>query len=136
VQQRNDAADRETKSFSQAVQAAIRSAWRSITPQGKSIDTRGNRIMIRVGVGGCGRVAQQRHLPTGAALPDAKLEAICDVDEGTRQRLSGQYDIKSSYADFRDLVADESADAVMIATPTQYHVDAGGALGHIKPYEG
>jgi predicted dehydrogenase len=83
--------------------------------------------MIRVGIVGCGRVAQQRHLPVVAGLPEADLVAICDVDGDTRQRLSQQYSLKLSFDDYRELVTNDAVDAVMIATPTQYHVDVGVA---------
>jgi len=83
--------------------------------------------MIRVGVVGCGRVAQQRHLPIIADLPEAELVAICDVDGDTRQRLSQQFGLQFSFEDYRDLIAHDTVDAVMIATPTQYHVDVGVA---------
>ena len=73
--------------------------------------------MIRVGVVGCGRVAQQRHLPIIAGLPEAELVAICDVDGDTRQRLSQQFGLQFSFEDYRDLVAQDAVDAVMSATP-------------------
>ena len=83
--------------------------------------------MIRVGVVGCGRVAQQRHLPIVANLPEAELVAICDVDGDTRRRLSQQYNLKLCFDDYSDLVNEDSVYAVMIATPTQFHVDVGVA---------
>ena len=91
------------------------------------LKTRGKRVMIRIGVIGCGRVAQQRHLPTVADIADAELVAICDADADTRHRLSQQFGLQSSYEDYRDLVNDDAVDAVMIATPTQYHADIGVA---------
>ena len=83
--------------------------------------------MISVGVVGCGRVAQQRHLPIIAGLPDAELVAICDVDGETRERLAREYGLQASFEDYRDLVAYDAVDAVMVAAPTQFHAAVGVA---------
>ena len=36
--------------------------------------------MINVGVIGCGKIAQTRHLPEYAANPDAKIAAVYDFN--------------------------------------------------------
>ncbi len=86
-----------------------------------------NESALRVGVIGCGRVAQQRHLPIIADLPGTELVAISDVDAETRAKLVEQYDLEAAYEDYRELVSSENLDAVMIATPTQYHAEVGVA---------
>ena len=86
-----------------------------------------NESVIRVGVIGCGRVAQQRHLPIITDLPGTELVAISDVDAETRTKLVEQYDLEKAYEDYRELISSENLDAVMIATPTQYHAEVGVA---------
>lgn len=81
--------------------------------------------VTRVGVIGCGRVAQQRHLPMIAELAGAELVAVSDVNAETRSKLAEQYGLKETYEDFRDLVASDSVDAVMVAAPTEFHAEAG-----------
>ncbi len=83
--------------------------------------------MIRVGVVGCGRVAQQKHLPIIASLPEAELVAVCDLDRATRERLVEQYGLRASFENFHELVAHDAVDAVMVAVPTQFHADVGVA---------
>jgi predicted dehydrogenase len=83
------------------------------------------QFVIRVGVVGCGRVAQQRHLPIIASLPDTKLVAVSDVDAETRKKVAERYGVSQVYEDYRKLVASEVVDAVMVATPTQFHAEVG-----------
>jgi predicted dehydrogenase len=83
--------------------------------------------LIRVGVVGCGRVAQQRHLPIIASLPESELVAVCDVDDETRERLVEQYGLQASFQDYQELVAHDAVDAVMVAAPTQFHAQVGVA---------
>ncbi len=82
---------------------------------------------IGVGVVGCGRVAQQRHLPLLGELGGARLVAVSDTDAGTRDKLAGQYGLKGVYEDYRDLISDDAVGAVMIAAPTQFHAEVGVA---------
>jgi len=83
--------------------------------------------MIRVGVVGCGRVAKQRHIPIVANLPETELAAVCDLDQEARDHLVRKYRVGASYANYQDLVSDDSIDAVMIAAPTPLHADVGVA---------
>jgi myo-inositol 2-dehydrogenase / D-chiro-inositol 1-dehydrogenase len=83
--------------------------------------------VVRVGVVGCGRVAQQRHLPVIHGLATTDLVAIADVSEETRNALIEQYGLDSAFSDYRELVTSDSVDAVMIAAPTQLHAEVGVA---------
>ena len=80
-----------------------------------------------MGVVGCGRVAQQRHLPVIHGLATTDLVAIADVSEETRNALIEQYGLDSAFSDYRELVTSDSVDAVMIAAPTQLHAEVGVA---------
>ncbi len=82
--------------------------------------------IVRVGVVGCGRVAQQRHLPIVVDLAGAELVAVSDIDAETRRKLVEEYGVKA-YEDYRELVASETLDAVMVAAPTQFHAEIGAA---------
>jgi predicted dehydrogenase len=83
--------------------------------------------MISVGVVGCGRVAEQRHLPILASLPEANLIAACDPDPAALERATSAYGLKFACAEYQELVAQESIDAVMITAPTHFHADIGTA---------
>ena len=82
--------------------------------------------VIRVGVVGCGRVVQQRHLPIATDLAGAELVAVSDVDAETRSRIAEEYGVKA-HEDYRELVASETLDAAVVAAPTQFHAEVGVA---------
>ncbi len=90
---------------------------------------------ITVGMIGMGRQARYSNLKTFLNEPDAKVLAVCDVDSWRLGRAKSDvetfYSRKAgaaaatrcdAYADFRDLLARDDIDAVMISTPDHWHV--------------
>src|SRR6266540_3400274 len=58
------------------------------------------------------------------------LAALCDLDEGLRERYGARYPNVRVYSDYDELLADESIDGVVIATPVPTHYElAKRALG-------
>jgi predicted dehydrogenase len=49
------------------------------------------------------------------------LAALCDLDETLRERYDARYPSARAYADYNELLADESIDGVVIATPVPTH---------------
>jgi len=76
--------------------------------------------MIRVGLIGCGRIADL-HYAGYAGLEDARVEAICDADSDALERRRCAWGVRRAYADYRDLLADPAIDAVEILTPQPLH---------------
>lgn len=80
-----------------------------------------NRITIgSIGVGGMGTSDMKGF----KGNPNAEIVAVCDVDAGHRReacKVAG-LDPKSSYNDFRELLARDDIDAVVVATPDHWHV--------------
>ncbi|MHB8645456.1 MAG: Gfo/Idh/MocA family protein [Thermomicrobiales bacterium] len=75
---------------------------------------------IRVGVIGTGFGAQV-HLPAFAALPDFEIVAICGRNDAKVEAIADAYDIRNTFADYRDLIACSDVEAVTIATPPALH---------------
>jgi len=71
---------------------------------------------IRVGIVGCGEIAQLMHLPLLDESPDYVITALCDLSAGTVQRLAERYRVPSSYLDSHDLMADPDVDAVFVCS--------------------
>jgi predicted dehydrogenase len=86
---------------------------------------------ITVGFIGCGKIANDYHLPELLRFGDVQALAVCDVDRNRRdhawQRVDKAYEGKTpshvcaTYTDFRELVARKDIDAVCIATPEHWH---------------
>lgn len=76
------------------------------------------------GLIGCGRVSQ-RHAEVIGRLEGARLAAIADMNtERAEQMATGHADSPRVYADYRDLLADDTVGVVVVLLPTHMHVEA------------
>ncbi len=83
---------------------------------------------IRIGVVGCGLIAQMMHLPHLAELDDLfEIGAVCDLSPGTLKHVGERYGVARRHLDWRDLLR-EPLDAVLIATAGSHAPIALGAL--------
>ncbi len=72
---------------------------------------------IRIGVVGCGLIAQMMHLPHLRELDDVyELAALCEISPGTLRFVGDRYGVTRRHDDWRALLK-EPLDAVLIATP-------------------
>jgi predicted dehydrogenase len=94
---------------------------------------------LQVGVIGCNGMGWAN---TNSLLkrPEVDLVAICDVDQSVIERRQGDYarlrkNKPGSHADYRELLARDDIDAVVIATPDHWHcrqmIDAVRAGKHV-----
>ncbi|MFC5951167.1 inositol 2-dehydrogenase [Pseudonocardia lutea] len=77
--------------------------------------------MLRVALFGCGRIGRV-HAGAVAAHARAELAWVCDPMEAAAKELAGQYGAEAG-SDVAAVLADESVDAVIVASPTPTHVD-------------
>ncbi|MGB5560223.1 MAG: Gfo/Idh/MocA family oxidoreductase [Paracoccaceae bacterium] len=82
-----------------------------------------NRL-LRVGVLGCGPIAQAAHFESCTKARNAELYAICDVADDLRDRMAATHAPTRSYADYDTMLADPQLQAVIIATSDAFHVPA------------
>jgi predicted dehydrogenase len=76
---------------------------------------------IRVGVIGCGWIAQTAHIPALLQNPRADLVAICESNETLLATISDKHGIRNCFHDYRELVQSGLVDAVSVCTPTASH---------------
>lgn len=82
---------------------------------------------LRVGVIGCGGIAQMMHLPTLAERPDLfAIAGLADVSRPTLDAVGRRYGVSVLCADFRELVARPDVDAVLLLASGS-HFDAATA---------
>jgi len=79
---------------------------------------------LRIGLVGCGRIAQLIHLRVLAGLPDAELIALADADPARLQEAQAQVRSARSFADYRELYEHGQAEAAVICLPSQLHAEA------------
>jgi predicted dehydrogenase len=78
--------------------------------------------LLRLGVLGCGPIAQFAHFDACRKARNAELYAICDLAEDLLERMAAIHRPQVSYRDYNDLLADPRVEAVIIATADQFHV--------------
>jgi predicted dehydrogenase len=79
---------------------------------------------LRVGVLGCGPIAQAAHFESCTKARNADLHAICDVADDLRERMAATHAPQREYADYAAMLADPEVEAVVIATSDAFHVPA------------
>ncbi|MDF2960324.1 MAG: NADH-dependent dehydrogenase [Paenibacillus sp.] len=75
---------------------------------------------IKIGVIGCGKIAQRRHLPEYAYNKNVQIAAVCDLNEARANEVAATYGAKP-YTDYRELLAHDGLDAVSVCLPNVLH---------------
>jgi predicted dehydrogenase len=84
------------------------------------------RTTIRLGIVGCGEVAQIIHLPTLRELSALfRVNALCDVSRHVVDAVGERWGVARRFLDYRDLVSCDEVDAVLVANPNLFHCEAG-----------
>ena len=76
---------------------------------------------IRIGVIGCGSIAEIAHFPAIKKCKQAVLAAVCDIDIARAEETAKKWGAGKYFADYRDLFEKVKLDAVIIATPNNVH---------------
>jgi predicted dehydrogenase len=75
---------------------------------------------LRVGLAGVGRFGQL-HAGVLADLPGVALAALADTDPQRLAEVAERHGVTARYGDALELIADDSLDAVVLATPDEQH---------------
>lgn len=86
------------------------------------LNMRKEEQLLRIGVLGCGPIAQIAHFDACRKARNAELYAICDVAEDLLAKMAVIHEPRTTYRDFDEMLGDPQVDAVIIATADQYHV--------------
>ncbi|MBE6626564.1 MAG: Gfo/Idh/MocA family oxidoreductase [Ruminococcaceae bacterium] len=93
--------------------------------------------IIRVGIIGCGGIANGKHMPSLSRVPGVEMVAFCDIIEERALQAKkdfGTEDAKT-YTDYKELLEDKTIDVVHVCTPNRAHsfitVDALEAGKHV-----
>jgi len=76
---------------------------------------------VKVGVIGCGHIAQEVHIPNYIQNPKSKLEAICDTNQDILNEVAMKHKIKHVFNDYRELLNSGLVEAVSVCVPTSLH---------------
>ena len=91
---------------------------------------------LRIGIIGCGGIANGKHMPALSRLKDVEMVAFCDIVEERAQKAAKEYGAEGAqvFTDYRELLKLD-LDAVNVLTPNKSHspitVDALEAGKHV-----
>ena len=92
---------------------------------------------VRVGIIGCGGIANGKHFPGLASVPEVEMVAFCDIIVERAKAAAKKWGTEDAkfYENYKDLLADETIDVVHVCTPNISHsfitVDALEAGKHV-----
>jgi predicted dehydrogenase len=78
---------------------------------------------LRMGLAGCGRIAERGYLPAFRALPQMELVAVADPDPARAATLATALGGVESFPDAATLLAAGGLDALIVATPSGDHLE-------------
>ncbi len=78
--------------------------------------------MLNIGILGCGKIAQVRHIPEYIANKDARLAAFFDTDTQRTAEIAAKYGGKAC-ASAKELLADSTIDAVSVCVANHAHAE-------------
>ena len=92
---------------------------------------------LKIGIIGCGGIANGKHMPSLSALPEVEMVAFCDIIVERAQAAAEKYGTPDAkvYEDYHELLADPAIDVVHVLTPNREHapitIDALHAGKHV-----
>lgn len=78
--------------------------------------------MINVGIIGCGKIAQVRHIPEYEANQNARICGFYDINEERAKELAQKYHAKA-YASYEELLKDPEIHAVSVCAANSVHAE-------------
>ena len=79
---------------------------------------------LRIGVLGCGPIAQAAHFEACRKARNAELYAICDSAPDLLRRMAVIHEPRRAHDTFAAMLADPAVEAVIVAVADQFHVAA------------
>ncbi len=76
---------------------------------------------LKVGIIGCGGIANLNHIPVWLRLKDVELVAVCDKNEKVAKNTADKFKIAKYYTDFSEMLKKERLDTIDNCTPVQLH---------------
>ncbi len=79
--------------------------------------------IIKVGIIGCGSIANRKHMPALQLVEDCEMVAFCDLVEQRAQDAAMTYGAENAkvYTDYKALLQNEEVEVVHVCTPNCSH---------------
>lgn len=78
---------------------------------------------VRVGIIGCGGIANGKHMPSLKVLPNVEMVAFCDIVKARAEKAAATYGAQDAkvYTDYKELLKDKTIEVVHVLTPNKSH---------------
>ncbi|HHW45740.1 MAG TPA: Gfo/Idh/MocA family oxidoreductase [Clostridiales bacterium] len=78
---------------------------------------------LKVGIIGCGGIANGKHMPALKKIPEVEMTAFCDIIVERAEKAAKEYGTPDAkvYTDYKELLKDPSIDVVHVLTPNKDH---------------
>ncbi len=78
---------------------------------------------VKVGIIGCGGIANGKHMPNLKLIPEVEMVAFCDIIPERAEKAAKDYGTADAkvYTDYKELLKDESIEVVHVCTPNRSH---------------
>ncbi len=93
--------------------------------------------LIKVGIIGCGGIANGKHMPSLKRVEDCEMVAFCDIIPERAEKAAKEFGAPDAkvYTDYKELLKDKEIEVVHVCTPNRSHsfitVDALDAGKHV-----
>ncbi|MFD2671658.1 Gfo/Idh/MocA family protein [Marinicrinis sediminis] len=80
---------------------------------------------LKIGIIGCGGIANGKHLPSLSKLAEVELVAFCDIEIEKAQRAADKYGAEGAMvtADYQEVIANEQIEVIHVLTPNDSHAE-------------
>ena len=92
---------------------------------------------VKIGIIGCGGIANGKHMPSLKKIKNAQMVAFCDIIEERAVKAAEEYGVEGAkvYTDYKELLKDKDIEVVHVCTPNRSHafisIDAMEAGKHV-----
>lgn len=93
--------------------------------------------IVKIGIIGCGGIANGKHMPSLKKIKNVQMVAFCDIIEERAVKAAEEYGVEGAkvYTDYKELLKDSDIEVVHVCTPNRSHafisIDAMEAGKHV-----
>ncbi|MBU3189183.1 Gfo/Idh/MocA family oxidoreductase [Clostridium bowmanii] len=84
-----------------------------------------NEKKLKVGIIGCGGIANNKHMPSLAKISHVEMVAFCDILIEKAEEAAKKFGAEDAvvYDDYKELLKDKNIDVIHVCTPNRSHSD-------------
>ncbi|MCR4614804.1 MAG: Gfo/Idh/MocA family oxidoreductase [Clostridiales bacterium] len=79
--------------------------------------------IVKIGIIGCGSIANNKHMPSLAKIPNVKMIAFCDIIEEKAIAAAKKFGTENAkvFTDYKELLQDDEIEVIHVCTPNRSH---------------